>query len=158
MATGAQSTESRRTVTVRLVEGATAANGAPSGAPMSTPTAGKGYDPIDLNYRSHMPDNCAVRIKSTAGSATMTVSYARAWGYSLSGANWTPLGTGADATKGYLNGGTALGEVSADSIVHEEVLYFPHLIDGIYIELGVFGGTSTAVNVEVDFPRGPRGA
>lgn len=153
MATGLQSTESKRVVTVRLVEGATAANGAPTGIPLPTPTAGRGFDLSALQSGFVIAGHAGVRIYSTAGSGTMSCSYARMWTYSLSSGLWTPAGVGTAADKGKLNGGAALEETSADAIRHHELMLYPGASDGIYIELGVFGGTATALTVEVDLPR-----
>lgn len=149
MATGIQSTSSTRVKTVRLVESATAANGAPSGAPTSTPAATVGF----LISTTSLPQtDCTVRIYETAGSGTMAMTYARAWGYSVSSATWAPLGVGTDAAKGYLNGGSGFGETGNNQLRHAEPLVFSNHLDGIYIELGVISGTNTALSVELDFP------
>lgn len=148
MATGIQSTNSSRVKTVRLVEAATAANAAPAGAPSSTPAATVGFL---LGSATLLQGSCSVRIYSTAGSATMAMTYARLWGYSISSGFWSPLGTGADATKGYLNNGAAFGETGSDVIRHQEPIGYVDHLDGIYVELGVISGTSTAISVELDF-------
>ena len=153
MATGIQSTDSRLVVTVRLVESATAANAVPSGAPTGTPATGVGFDMSLLGYGYVFPEHCTVRLYSTAGSGTMTLSYARLYGYSRVSGLWSPLGIGTDADKGKLNDGDAFGETESDLIRHQERFDLPGHFDGIYCRLGTFGGTSTAISVEVDFPR-----
>jgi hypothetical protein len=148
MATGIQ-TASPRLKTVRLVESATAANGAPTGAPSSTPAATVGFL---LSSETLIGPDCTVRLYSTAGSGVMTLSYARVWGYSTASTAWVPLGVGTDADKGKLNNGAAFGETAADVIAHAEPLYDITHFDGVYVELGVFGGTATAISVDLDFP------
>lgn len=149
MATGVQTTNSTRLRTVRLVESATTANGAPSGAPTATPSGTVGFL---LATGPFVQTSCTVRIYETAGSGTMAMTYARAWGYNVASSKYYPLGTGADATKGYLNGGAAFGETGANELRHAEPLLLPNHLDGIYIELGVISGTNTALSVELDFP------
>ena len=150
MATGLQSvTASTRIKTVRLVEAATAANGVPSGAPSSTPAATVGFA---LGSHTLLGPDCTVRLYSTAGSATMTLSYARVWGYSVASGVWCPLGIGTDADKGKINNAGTFGETGADVIRHSELLTGIHHFDGIYVELGTFGGTATAITVDLDFP------
>lgn len=153
MATGRQSTDSKRVITVRMVESATAANGAPTGLPLPIPAATVGYDLSDLGAGYVLPDSVTVRIYETAGSGTMTLSYARMWGYSLASGLWTPLGLGTGTDKGKLNNAAAFDESGNNQLRHSEPLIFLHHIDGIYVELGVFGGTATALTASIDFPR-----
>jgi hypothetical protein len=148
MATGIQ-TATPRVRTVRLVESATAANAAPAGAPSATPAATVGFK---LDTSTLLTTSCTVRIYETAGSGTMAMTYARAWGYSATATKWFPMGIGADATKGYLNGGAAFGETGANELRHAEALGFINHWDGIYIEFGTISGTNTALSCEIDFP------
>lgn len=158
MATGLQSTNSKRVATVRLVEAATAANGAPTGVPLAVPTAGRGFDLSQLGSAYVFPETAGLRVYSTAGSGTMTCSFIKLWTYSLSSGLWSPVGTGSDGlTIGELNGGDALTETDTDVIRHHELLLYPGMSDGVYIELGTFGGTATALTVELDIPRHRRG-
>lgn len=148
MATGLQTSASTRVKTVRLVESATAANGVPSGAPSATPAATVGFL---LGSETLLQGSCTVRIYETAGSGTMTLAYARLWGYSPTSGKWSALGTGTDADKGKLNNGGAFGETGTNELRHQEVIGYLHHLHGIYIELGTIGGTATALSVELDF-------
>jgi hypothetical protein len=153
MATGIQSSNSRRVVTVRLVESATAANAVPAGLPSGTPATGVGFDMGLLGYGNIFPLDCTVRVYSTAGSNTMSCSYGRLYGYSIVSGLWSPLGAGASTTSGMLNNGLAFAEDETDLIRTQERFDLPGHFDGIYCRLGVFGGTATALSVEIDFPR-----
>ncbi len=122
----------------RILEGATATNAAPSGssAGVAIPTA-----------LGPLPSSTIVLVRSTAGSATMTVTI-KLWGYSSAASQWFPLGIGADALKGVLNGGAAIGETGTDVIQHTEIVAGLFSFDRIYAEVVAIGGTSTAINVE----------
>lgn len=146
MTVGIQPSDSKRGLTVRLVESATTANGAPSAA-----TDGFALDDLKLGYVPAL--EIEIQIASDAGSGVMTCSYARVWGYNATTARWFPVGTGSDADKGKLNNAAVLGETGTDAIRHAELFLFPGLFDRIYIELGVFGGAATALDVDVVFPR-----
>lgn len=149
MATGLQAQTNSRSIALRLLEGATATNSPPSGA-----SAGIALTALDAFFSgNYAPPRCAVVVRSTAGSATMTVTV-RLWGY-YANAVWVPFGTGADTTKGTLNEGAAIGEGSvADTLTHTEILLFPALFDRVYAEVTAIGGTSTAVNVDLVFEVG----
>jgi len=114
---------------IEVLASATATNSAPSGA-----SAG-----LDMNVVSgafgKIPSTMTARIASTAGSATMTVTI-RIWGYQGT-LGWAPLG--------YLNGGSAIAETSADSIQYAEPLELPGHFSRIYFEITAIGGTDTAV-------------
>ena len=66
------------------------------------------------------------------------------WVYA--GGKWGKAGIGAtSATKGLLNGGNTIDEVTADIICHfEEVDYLAHF-ERVYVEITAIGGTATAV-------------
>lgn len=119
---------------VQLLTAATATNSPPSGA-----SAG-----VEVNSLKFPEDGLLV-LKSTAGSGTMTVT-CRAWGYDLSLAAWFPLGTGAAATKGVINGGDAIGETEADTIAHGEILSGSRHLTRVYLEITAIGGTATAIS------------
>lgn len=129
----------------RILEARTSNNSPPSGA-----SAGEA-NPVSGNLISPVPDVAEVLVRSTAGSATMTCTV-RLWGYVTSIATWFPLGPGADATKGYLNNGAAIGETSTDSITHAERVRGLFSFDRIYAEILAIGGTATAITVEVLIP------
>lgn len=58
---------------------------------------------------------------------------------------WFPLGTNSTAaSKGLLNEGNAIGETSADAIVHAEIINNLHHFDRVYLEVTAIGGTATA--------------
>jgi hypothetical protein len=127
----------------RILEARTSNNSAPSGA-----SAGEAVATL-VTALGPLPDEVEVIVRSTAGSATMTCTV-RLWGYVAS--TWVPLGPGADATKGYLNNGAAIGETAADTIVHAERVRGLFSFDRVYAEILAIGGTSTAINVEVLIP------
>lgn len=131
---------------ITLLSAVIATNSPPSGA-----AAGK---PIHLNMDGQSvgegmafgDDAAVLLVRSTAGSGTMTVTI-RMWGYAS--AVWFPLGTGADATKGTINDGVALGETSADLIRHMEIMQGLSGLERIYAEITAIGGTATAITVEL---------
>lgn len=123
---------------IELLASATAGNSPPSGA-----SAGLSVDAIKATFGT-VPQTMSLHVRSTAGSGTMTVTL-RLWGYLGATLGWTPIGTGPDATKGYLNNGTALGETSADEIQHVELVDLPGHFVRLYLEIVAIGGTSTAV-------------
>lgn len=152
MATGIQNSDSKQTVTIRLVEGATATTSTPTGAPSATPASGTGFDLRKLEWGGLLPDSAEIHVYSTAGSGVMDVT-ARVWNYALSGAVWAPLGTGAAATKGILNNGAAIGETGSDTIRHSEPLAYIANLDGIAVTIDGINGTDTAINVDLVFSR-----
>lgn len=95
-------------------------------------------------------DIATIFVRSTAGSATMSVTI-RLWGYAVLGGvgAWYPIGPGitgsADSTRGVLNNGQAIGEIASDKIAHSEQLYGLTQYDRIYAEIVAIGGTSTAI-------------
>lgn len=122
--------------TLEILASATATNSPPSGA-----SAGAALSALGRN-RPFLRGT--FKMKSTAGSATMTVTL-RLWGYDAALAVWMPLGTGTGSGKGVLNAGAAIDEVSADSLVHAEPLEFVGHFERLYVEITAIGGTSTAV-------------
>lgn len=139
MATGLIGSSSGSTLW-RILEGATATNSAPSGS-----SAGLAIPKADI---WPLPSQAVVIVRSTAGSGTMTATI-KLWGYSTVAAQWFPLGIGADALKGVMDAGSALGETGADVIRHAEIVAGLFSFDRLYAEVTAIGGTSTAVNVEV---------
>jgi hypothetical protein len=73
------------------------------------------------------------------------------WGYTVSSGVWKPLGTGADATKGTINGGAAIGETAgiSDVVRHSEIVSGLFNFDRVYAEIVAIGGTATAITVDV---------
>ena len=142
MATGLSSSQSSGNTIWRILEGATATNSPPSGssAGLASPAASNPPTIFPL------PSSAVVLVYSTAGSVTMTTTV-RLWGYVAS--VWVPLGTGADATKGTMNAGAAIGETGANEIRHSEIITGLFAFDRIYAEITAIGGTSTAINVDI---------
>lgn len=129
---------------VELLASVVAANGAPSGG-------SAGLEINALNLFGRIPQQVAVKLKSTAGSGTMTVT-GRLWGYD--GLDWNPLGNGSDGTtKGVINSGNAITEVSADKLAHLEPVSLPAFVTRLYFEVTAIGGTSTAVTAYVQVAR-----
>ncbi len=92
-------------------------------------------------------DEAVLEVWSTAGSGVMTVT-GRLWGYTEA-AGWAPLGIGAGATKGIINGGATLDETSADKIAHKEVVSGLRDLERVYLELSAFGGAATAISARL---------
>lgn len=156
MATGIQTTESKLNYTVRLVEGATSAAGAPSGLPVAVPAAGQGFAMAALGSGYTVGPEVTVWTYSTAGSGTMSIAASRVWVFHYTSSTagvWVLPGTGTALTVGYLNEGGAYDETSANQISRVETLYLPAHYDGIYVDLGAISGTATAVNVDIKFAR-----
>lgn len=84
-------------------------------------------------------DQVAILVRTTAGSATMTV-IAHLWGYCEQTGFWYKVGQ--------LNGGNAIAETTADGINYAELVVGLRCFDRLAIELGTLGGTATAVAVE----------
>lgn len=124
--------------TVKILSAATATNSAPTAA----------TDGFEIQYGGlrASDDEVVVWIESTAGSGTMTVTV-KLWVYSVLRANWAPLGTHATASsKGIINQGNAIGETSADKIMHTEIVTGFRHFDRVYAEITAIGGTSTAIS------------
>lgn len=128
-------------VAVEVLASATGANSPPSGA-----TAGVSVDVIKGAFGGALPDDLTFRLKSTAGSASMTATI-KQWGYH--GApitQWSATGTGLGASKGIMNGGAAIDEGPvADTIAHAEPVSLIAHFQRVYYEITAIGGTSTAV-------------
>ena len=154
MATGLQGSENSNVNRIVLIEGATTANTlAATGVTLADePTPSQFFDL--RSYRTlygSIPDEGLIVIRSTAGSAAMTLGACRVM-VAHSGGFAGPLGVGADATKGMLNNGSGFAEDATDYLYHREVIAGLSMIDGIQVKLGAFGGTATAVNVELHIP------
>jgi hypothetical protein len=124
---------------ITLLSAATATTSAPTAA-------------TDGVAMPHTTDLATLFVYSSAGSGTMTFT-GRLWGYNTTLAKWFPLGPGADATKGTINGGTALGETGTDSIAHCEVLDSLFNIHRVYMQVVAIGGTSTAIEAVLSCPQ-----
>lgn len=120
--------------------------------PPASLTAGVSVDVIKSAFGSIVPDDLSLVVLSTAGSGTMTVTL-RLWGKwgTLAGLTsagaWTPLGTGADSTKGIINGGVAIGETGSNTIRHAEPVSLTAHMERLYVEITAIGGTDTAITV-----------
>lgn len=154
-----------RGVLVRLLHNLAAAQGAPPDGQAgdvlkASPTSTTFFDfrALEAAWLSQFgvefvwPDTSTVWLYETAGSGTITLSYARIWLYQSSSGRAFPAGIGADATKGYLNGGASFGETGSDQLRHVEPVAYPGSGDGINVELGTFGGTNPTFNLDMFFP------
>ena len=137
---------------VQVLDGATAANSPPTAGSATVGFALKGLggwvSTVNPSQGQQPPlsGQCAFVLKSTAGSATMTVT-CRLWVYSNAVAEWVPYGANVTAaTRGLLNGGNAIDEVAANKLLHSELIAGLHNFDRAYIEITAIGGTSTAVD------------
>ena len=153
MATGLVSANSKLTYTVRLIDGATSANSAPSGAPVAEPTANQGFliSSLDLGYVA--PAEATIWVVATVtASAVGTLGAPQIYVYDNTIADWGPLGTGTAASAGLMNEGVTYDETSADKIVRMEAISLPGHFDGIYVKLGTFTNIS-AVSVYMKLNR-----
>lgn len=132
------------TACVELLASTTATNSPPA-------TAGAGIDCNLLRAFGQMPSRIGIQLVSTAGSGTMSCS-AKLW--SRVNAVWTPVGAGADATKGMLNAAVSIGETEADKLQHFEPLDMPGFCQRLYLEITAIAGTSTAVKAFLVWRRG----
>jgi len=138
-------TQTQQTKSIKLLEAATAANGVPIG----TPTAGVSVGEL---LKGAAPADAVVFIASTAGSGAMTATF-KVWGFSTAAGAWAPLGVDATAaSRGLLNGGSAVDEVSTDAIRHTEPLACAWAFDRLYLEITAIGGTATAVSAWLVVP------
>lgn len=86
---------------------------------------------------------CALLLHNVAGTGVVSISYVRVWLYNATTGKSYPYGVGADADKGKINGGAALGVTDTDKLRHFEILPDLGFADGIQVELGVTTGTGT---------------
>lgn len=119
---------------LQLLNGVTAVN--------SPPTAIEDGEGLE---KSHFLNEAILLVVSTAGSVVMDVTI-RLWVWSDVTAIWHPLGAGADATKGTVNDGAAMGETTADQIAHSEIVVGIKHLDRIYAEVTAINGTATAID------------
>lgn len=138
MATGLITTNNGNHVW-RILDAATATNSPPSGALAGVANPAASVNPL--------PTEVTVAVYSTAGSGVMTATI-KLWGYLAAPGVWVPMGVGADTTKGTLNAGAAIGETTADKILHSERVVGLFSYDRVYAEVTAIGGTATAVTVD----------
>lgn len=124
-----------RALAVELLASATATNGLPSGS--------SGIDANLLRIRNQTPERIRIGIKSTAGSATMTVTL-RVWYRFGSTIGWM-VGKAIEASSATPQTAVAIGETTADAIAYTESVEYPSAADRVYLEIVAIGGTSTAV-------------
>ena len=86
---------------------------------------------------------CALLIHNDAGTGAVSITYVRVWLYNATTGKAYPYGVGADADKGKINAGAALGVTDTDKLRHFELLPDLGFADGIQVELGVTAGTGT---------------
>ena len=130
---------------IQLLSAATATNSPPSGATAGFPLRGRTPGKPQQNVWNHYPTG-VILVKSSAGSATMTVTL-RVWCYSPHTAAWHPLGSNStESLRGVLNNASAIDEDGADNIVHAEPVTGLGAFSRIYLEITAIGGTSTAIN------------
>lgn len=147
MATGIQTSLSKRGITFRLAENVNASG-------LAAPTAATdGFDLSTLEAGYLFPEYAAISIYNASGTGSLSIAYARLWLYDLVSGFWFPAGIGTDANKGKLNGGAAMGATATDQLRHREVLAYPALADRVAIELNTVAGTSPAMNCDVFLPR-----
>ena len=146
MATGLQTDPlSNRYQVLRVVDGAGAGG-------VAAPSAATDGVEMPKNQQTLATERCAVAISDRSGSGTLSITYAKIWGYIKFLNKWFPLGTGADADRGKLNEGIALGEVAADDLRLIEEVGDLSLFDRVAVELNAVGGTSPVIDVDIIIP------
>lgn len=137
---------------LRLLTNVSATNGKPTGA-----TAGVAVRPGSngLLPGEGFHDDCedaVLLVWDRAGSGVMTGTF-RLWGFvasivigtvTITINRWFPIGTGADASKGTINAGAALGETDTDDVGHAEPVVNLRMFSRLYLEVVAIGGTATA--------------
>lgn len=110
-----------------------------------------GVDIRSLHYDRAMArplDKMGIIVRSTAGSAVMTVTL-KLWGFRMDVGAWVPVGSSTtDANRGLLNAATAIGELAApgDTLAYSDMVDGLYIFDRAYLEITAIGGTSTAVS------------
>lgn len=149
---------------VQVLNGLVAANGAPvgitAGVPLFRDSRAMQFTNPQLDGFYDNVDEATLVLKLT-GTGILTVSYLRGWGFiqlskgaagvsapqGTDASDWFPMGTGADADKGKLNGTTvALGEVKVDTVLHMEKIRGLRDLSRFYLEVGVVGGAPTSLD------------
>lgn len=99
-----------------------------------------------------LDDDCEVLVENAAGTGTVTATV-RLWLYYISTGLAYPWGIGADADKGKLNNGAAMGAVDTNKLRHRETVPGPGLADGIMAQVVSSTGTGTETfNVRILIP------
>lgn len=148
MGLGLQGNTNGRVAVYRLVEAA----GASGAAAPTLPTDGLDLAAVATGFP--FEDVAAICIRKAAGTS-VSVASARVGGYRNDGTlpGWGALGWGADAVRGLLNGGGAIGEVTgytaAGAVLLWEEVDGLHYIDRIAAELGAITGTGASVDVDL---------
>ena len=160
MTTGLKGTSDSRYATILLLENSgtiAPVEAAPGTALSAAPATGaKFYDVSGLLTTfglRRIPAGSVIRIYNTAGTGAVSISYVRLWEYHTASQKMYPLGIGADADKGKLNNGAALGVTGTDVLRHRETVPIAISGDGIQAEIGTTAGTGTETfNVYLDVP------
>ncbi len=138
--------------TICVLKGRTTTNSPPTAATDGVPCypdQNDLYNCTGANFPGRASREAVLFVHNSAGSGTVTATV-RLWGYLTMSGQWYPIGAGADATKGTINAGVALGESGvSDKINHCEPFYLMGMFDRLYAEVTVISGTSTAVDVYV---------
>lgn len=138
---------------IPLWSGVSAANGKPSGATAGMPLA-KGADGSKTGYGFTIDADEALLLlwNTDVDSETKEVT-GRLWIYfskighgenAMTVNSWFPIGTGADATKGTINAGSAMGETDTDIVRHAEVISNIEYGERVYLEYVSGTGTYSA--------------
>jgi hypothetical protein len=141
--------------TTCLLTGATAANSPPAlvtdGVPMFPNESIYGSD-TGVSFATVPTHEGAIVIKGVASGGTIAATF-RLWGYHDDLAEWVPLGTGADTTKGTLNAGAAMGATKTNKILHAEAVVLVGNFTRLYLELIGPAGTTATFDAWIVVPR-----
>lgn len=122
------------TSNVKVLDGATATTTAPSAA----------SDGVPLNAAW---GDMAVLVKNTAGSGGSLSVTLKVWVYHPEADDWFPLGTHATAaSRGILNEGNAIDEISANVIRHTERIIALKGYTRIDFQVTAISGTDNAID------------
>lgn len=121
---------------LKILEGVTAANGAPSGSLA-------GHTLANL-VASDRPRYGTIVIANSAGTGTLGIASARLWVWDSEVADWIPPGTGDGPAKAIINDGLPFTNTGTDKIRHAEIVELPGMFSKVYLELGAITGTGAA--------------
>lgn len=125
-----------------------AAASALSATPISTQFFDMSLLPADVDPFS----DCEVLVENVAGTGAVSATV-RLWCYHRTTALVYPWGVGADATKGIINNGAAMGATDTDKLRHREIIPGPGMADGIQAQITASAGTGTETfRVRILFP------
>ena len=141
---------------VCLITGQTATNGQPTlatdGVPCFPTTNAFTSAADGVCFMADPAGESSIFVKVVGSGGTVAGTF-RLWGYHVALAEWVPVGTGADTTKGTLNAGASIGATKTNKALHCEPFWYPGHFDRLYLEVVAISGTSAAAEAWITVPR-----